>query len=315
MASKLEYQAVILLATFLELWASIAICDDLNPGGASLDNCKNDYAFAVSVGVISFVFYLALLLMDKFCSSVSEGIAGQILILIGFLLWMCCVAACTFGDPFGNCNNGYWATWLATVAAAMYVKDECKFLQGILGQAEGAAATSPMALNALGFASLIEMWAAAYICNNGTYTYGSGSSGGGGCETNMNAWGVACGCISLVLVLVVAIGGNFVPAIKDAGKYFGIFFLLWWICGILTLTMQNKSNYGIFLTPSNGFFGCWAALVFSIKYCADGWGVEVPTVNVNVDTGDGGGSSEKGGGEPTAVTGGQNSENNEEANI
>ena len=120
---------------------------------------------------------------------------------------------------------------------------------------------------AVAFASIIEMWHAATLCADDPFDCPVGS---------MISFAVAAGCVSLVFCLVFA----FVSALKPYTRYLAIFLALWWLCCVFTLTMPNdrewsdlledKDTYGngVFLTTSNGFIACWAAMILSCALAA-----------------------------------------------
>jgi len=48
-----QYVAILLMASFYEMWAAGTLCDTMGS-----DNCKEEYAWALAVGVISFAICL-----------------------------------------------------------------------------------------------------------------------------------------------------------------------------------------------------------------------------------------------------------------
>ena len=113
------------------------------------------------------------------------------------------------------------------------------------------------------------MWHAAVVCDNSWHCKG------------MLAWGVSAGAISAGLILIFVLLMYFVPAVTEFVKFFALFLCLWWIAAVCSLTMPNDSDCdwddyyckGLFLDASNGFFGCWVAMIFAVILTCDQFGV------------------------------------------
>ena len=72
--------------------------------------CKDELAFALSVGVISLVFCIAFAVLERYNMPMAQKVAIPLSLFL-FLLW--CVGACvfTFDKPFPATGNGYFASW------------------------------------------------------------------------------------------------------------------------------------------------------------------------------------------------------------
>ena len=89
---------------------------------------------------------------------------------------------------------------------------------------------------------------------------------------------VCTGAVSLGLCLLFML----VAQLQAYIKYLSVFLTIWWLCGLLALTMPGtrtnceKDTYcnGVFLVVNNGFLGCWAALCFSAILAGETMGGE-----------------------------------------
>ena len=64
-----QYVAILMMASFFEMWAAGTICDNLGS-----DNCKDELAWALAVGVISFCicFIMTVTHSPTFCIGAPE---------------------------------------------------------------------------------------------------------------------------------------------------------------------------------------------------------------------------------------------------
>jgi len=89
-------------------------------------------------------------------------------------------------------------------------------------------------------------------------------------------YALSVACVSLMLCLVLQTCEFFVPGFLDleivpkredgtgghaVSKIASIFFLIWWLFGTGFITFKAP-----FITTSNGWFGAWAGLLFSMKW-------------------------------------------------
>lgn len=298
---KMTKTAIIMIASFLEMWAAATICDSMrcqsNCSNGTYNNCKDEYAWAIAIGVISLVLTIVMLLIGKCAPGVAGGLPEMVIAFILFGGWFAAMAVCTMGLPFGGTGggggtNGFFCTWIALVFSWLLFLEVCPQLQALVDKASSGGGMAKKWLFAIGVASLIEMWHSAKICddNSANGNYHGGNNNGNGLYdcTEMYGWAVSVGCISLFFALVFGVGGSLVPAVDGFTKYASIFFALWWIAGCVTLTMNNRDHPGIFQSISNGYCGTWAATFASIALCAACWGDSMPS--------GGGGGGDVGGG-------------------
>jgi len=150
----------------------------------------------------------------------------------------------------GGDANGYFSTWIAFIASAMYMFGAVPQISAASSQVTSGGNEKGMLL-VIFLASVCEMWAAAYICDQGA----------AGCR-GVVAWAVSCGAISAFLSLLFA----FVPQLAGFVKYLAAFLAIWWAAGVATLTFQYTSTRDvgwIFTSAGNGYFGCWVAFFCS----------------------------------------------------
>lgn len=279
---KFMYLGVVFIAGFCEFWSAIAVCVNRdsyfnrNKGGHTY-KCEDEEAWAVAFGAISCVLVITTVIVGRFC---SNAIVEQVIAVILFLGWFCVMAVCTMQQPFaptgggggtplrrdiqngknfgsGHDGNGYYGTWISLAASIPYMLEAVPTIKSLYSQAEGAATTSKQLLMVVAFASIIEMWHAARICDEHDT-----------CE-GMLMWGWIAGAVGGLVALIFAL----VPPAAPFIKYGSIFLTIWWVCAVLSLTMPGSRNVadcgkdtycnGLFLYSSNGFFGAWVALIAS----------------------------------------------------
>merc|ERR1712216_582773 len=260
------YIAILMLSSLIEMWAAAAIWDSLNVGGRSGWNaCIDNYAFAVAAGAIS--LFICIIMTILFCA--AQGMANSanpFVAVLLFLLWGAGVGVCTFGAPFygsgavtGNRANGYFATWISFIASTMYMMKAVPQIANVAGKAKSGSDADTV-IWIIFFASVAEMWAAAYICDSSRYFQS-------GCQ-DLPAWGVSCGAISDGITLIIIICGLLkctVPPI--AMKIISVILCLLWAAGVATLTFAYKTGwksgsvwgYGLFANVDNGYLGTWIA--------------------------------------------------------
>ena len=122
------YIAIILLAGFFEMWAAGTICN--NYSNSVHNYCVDELAWAVAVGAIS--TFVCIVMTILFCA--AKGMAQTATPFVAvflFIIWLAGVIWCTFDAPFMSaCHsgatggaNGYFGTWIAFIASAMYMKE------------------------------------------------------------------------------------------------------------------------------------------------------------------------------------------------
>merc|ERR1711865_543594 len=287
--------AALLIGSFIEMWAAAGYCDQ---HGSIQDDCHDEWAWAVALGVISLIFVIVVIILMKCKPDIVDGIVGQIMFCLLFGLWVAGVTVCTFQKPFapgpsgdgygdgnfGVAGNGYFATWACVVFSFILVIMGCPPVTGLFEKAMGSLDDVKKMLLGVFVASIVEMWHAARICDKSTAREG------------MLAWGVAAGAGSSGLIIIWVLLAHFVPSVAAFTKWFALFLALWWLSAVCSLTMPNDSHdcgddfycRGLFTDASNGFFGTWVAMIFAIALACAQFGLELPGGGGGGGGGDGG---------------------------
>eukprot|EP00656_Telonema_subtile_P020249 TRINITY_DN213_c0_g2_i1.p1 TRINITY_DN213_c0_g2~~TRINITY_DN213_c0_g2_i1.p1 ORF type:complete len:396 (+),score=97.34 TRINITY_DN213_c0_g2_i1:151-1338(+) len=305
----------ILIASFVEMWAAIAICDQLNNGwganyGTSSKDCDGKFAWAVACGLISLVLAVALVVLGKFKPNLVAGWIGWIVYGVLFFLWAVGVVVFTMDTPFapsgngnwtnsyGSAGNGYISTWMAALFSAVLFFEHVEPVTNLMAKVFGKLEGSKRMFLAILLASFVEFWHAARICDDVTSCAG------------MLGWGVSAGVVSCISILVFVILSHFMPAVNDFAKYFAAFLALWWTAAVCTLTMPNGEEscssdnifcQGLFLSASNGFFGTWIAMLLSLVLTAQLFNISIPGSEQSADGAGGAGVEEDPSKRPTGT--------------
>lgn len=236
----MEYKAILFLlfvASIFYTTASGIACDR--------NTCTSNEAYAVSVGVISLVFTMALLagslMMD--IPVLVHRIAGVFL----FLWWLIGACVGTFDGPFVGANfgaNGYFSAWMGFVFASYYVFVSFSHVQQV---ASNFLRSNIVFLGFAAGSQLVYMIAAAiYVDNNG----------GGNSYAN---YAVAAGVIGLVITLaLLALRIVNSETYEKVAVYPVIFLVLWWVIAFGITTFKSP-----FTGLTNGYFAAWASMISS----------------------------------------------------
>jgi hypothetical protein len=272
------YIPIIFVTSFFEFWAAAVLCDRMGGNDDLGENCKDEYAYAVSVGIIGMTLSLVQLLLRIFCKDCAAKTQFPIAVIL-FLWYFCGVAVMCFDKPFTafcasqslgqrGCHiqndvlpalqdpNGYICTWWAFFASSMMLTEN-QMVQNAFNRVAAGAGTQGPILVLLIVCSCTVWVQAAYICGECN-----------GC-TSYQGWAIAAGIISMTFTFVVML----VTALKDFAKYVYAFLAVLWFCAVGTLTFSYKDadQSGLFADAGNGFLGCWGGLGLSILLCYIGW--------------------------------------------
>jgi len=232
--------AVIMVASFFELWAASTLCFQSNY------SCNNQTAWALACGCIS--FFICVIMTVLYCANPGMAESGnKFVALLLLLLWTAGVGVLTFNSPFTSlCShaNGYCGSWICFISSFYWCYSAFPQLRGA---ADSAASFGGMVLGPLFAASVVVMAQTSVGWNN----------------SNMLWWALICSIVSAVFVLFLMLVG----ACKAFTKYIAIFLTLLWFAAICTLTYTYRDSNGGYTGPftaaGNGFFGCWIAFFCS----------------------------------------------------
>jgi len=271
---------MIAVASFFEFWAAGILCEwktalDIN----DVNQCVDEYAYAVAIGIISFVVSVVMIVLYLCAKGVAEKVQPVVAVFL-FLWWVAGFIVVTFEAPFpsacgtspavtgyqtsgaasnrgGGTANGYISVWIAFFASIMYMMSIPQ-VQGACSGISSKSGEDGMMLMPLALGSLIVMAQGCFDCNKSEY----GPSVD--CSNSGTAWAVAAGCISFILAVLMMLVG----ALADFKKYLFAFLTFWWFVCIAVLTFSYADNddlkYGIFADAGNGFFASWLAFMTSI---------------------------------------------------
>ncbi|EDQ91544.1 uncharacterized protein MONBRDRAFT_31530 [Monosiga brevicollis MX1] len=236
---------VCFIASVIEFSAALDACDHRKTCGHAR------YEWAVGCGILSATICLLRLALIKFLPTGLDQRADAAFATCLILLWVGGAAFNTSQKgPFGDTENGYFATWLAFGAAAHYailawanVSDKIKQLQ----LADG--------LSLLLIASLIELSVAADRCSQKHVT----------CDHSDGA-AVAVGAVSVVIAGLQTLLDRFAPDIGQlTSRILSPVLVALWAVGA-ALNTSSKGPFSSSCSSANGYFATWASFFFSLMY-------------------------------------------------
>lgn len=231
----------LLLVSIIEFISAAKICDDT-------DQCEKEYGFGVAAGVISSFVCICYTVYIKMSSSTEHATLTQVVAIFMLLWWITSAYVLTFREPFTTTGNGYFAVWLCTIVSIYFAMDTVPALKRVLerSKAKATSISSPTEVVVCMFASLVELAAAATLCDKEQK-----------CEKE-EAFAVAVGSIGVATCLLVMI----VPQLGVYSKFISIFLSAVWLAGVLILTFGEP-----FVATGNGYFSTWLAFLSSAYWC------------------------------------------------
>jgi hypothetical protein len=235
----------VLVAT-LTLASLVVFCQTL---WLCIDRNGFDSGEVVWLFVCSGVSTLILLLL--FIPAVSSNLKNSFNLVAIFLFvwWTIGWFIGTFDAPYFSTGNGFFGCWVALISSFLLADTA----GGLSLRARGESATSkiPRALLAVTLGSIVVLVAVTY----------HGWSGNNGWWF----WAFLCSCVSTCICVALCLA-----LLVDTGKVsslmqpVALFLMIWWIAGTGIMTFEQP-----FTATSNGYFGCWMAVAFSLILAHD----------------------------------------------
>jgi hypothetical protein len=232
--------------------ACLAVCAaSVVEFGNAANLCRGDcsparWAWAVAVGVVSFLLVLLRLGLFFVVKPERLGVPDMVLGAVLVVLW-------SFGagfnleasvGVFSYAGNGFFATWIALLASVWFATMSLKHQLLQVANATHLAGKWSLSLSLCAAASLIEMAQGADLCRH--------------VECNSyNAYAVALGAISLVFCVIALVVERNRPNEVVVQTLFAFFLVGWWAIG----AGVNTSTSGAFPSTlfANGYFFTWIA--------------------------------------------------------
>eukprot|EP00043_Microstomoeca_roanoka_P008376 m.80608 g.80608 ORF g.80608 m.80608 type:complete len:275 (+) comp14215_c2_seq2:505-1329(+) len=221
------------------------------------DSCDHGYyVWAITCGVISTLVCLFRLIFIYQTARVDPKLEMTIAMSL-VILWAFGTAFNTSASgPFSATKNGYFATWIAFMAAASYASAA---LPSSFDTTRSRVAMDNIGLLLVLISSLVEMAVAADVCNVTDSC------------TGRQAFAVAAGAVSSILCLFQLLLLKFAPsAAESLTRVLSIFLVAWWATGAAFNTSAKgpfNSSCGGARGAANGYFSTWSAFFSALFMC------------------------------------------------
>lgn len=212
------------------------------------EHCVNKWAYGVAAGTVSTGLLLIFIALQKFASDAATT-AKSYLACFLLLWWLIATVVLTFNTPYLYTGNGYFACWVAAIAACVWASGCCASLKRHANKATLAISSSTVAI--ILAASVVELAAAVIACVNSS-----------SCKDE-RGYAVAVGTISAFICLVAM----FVPQLH---KPLSLLLFVWWIPGVYVLTFSSYAGSFASVT-GNGYFASWSAMIYSAGFFMSQW--------------------------------------------
>mmetsp|Transcript_14799 Transcript_14799/g.29036 ORF Transcript_14799/g.29036 Transcript_14799/m.29036 type:complete len:308 (+) Transcript_14799:15-938(+) len=228
---------IVFIASLVELISAGKVCHDEG-------KCNNEFAWAVTVGVLSLVLSSMHLVMARFMKDLLEKLEFYIAACLG-TLWTVGVLILTFDSPFENTGNGYFSCWLAFTSSQLLVYYTSPTIRDSMNNHLNEMSRSSSVLFLLFVSSCMNLVATSISCHRTACNSGIG-------------FGVSVGVLSIVVCLL----HFFVPSISDYTMYTSGTLTILWVSAAGVLTFGTA-----FTTPGNGYFSTWICMLSSCAWC------------------------------------------------
>eukprot|EP00929_Paragymnodinium_shiwhaense_P043515 TRINITY_DN22374_c0_g1_i2.p1 TRINITY_DN22374_c0_g1~~TRINITY_DN22374_c0_g1_i2.p1 ORF type:complete len:374 (-),score=73.69 TRINITY_DN22374_c0_g1_i2:257-1378(-) len=172
--------------------------------------------------------------------------------------WVLGASFMTFRGPFNHIGNGFFAAWVAVIAAGRFAAQHLTALSELV--ADETAAGKELATLAL--ASALVFLSAVWSCMAGQCSGGQGAA-------------MLIGLLSLFLCAAIV---RQMPALKKLPfKWVALGLFIWWCAGVFGLTFM-----GPYTRTGNAYFACWIAFTCAGRIMLE----QFPEIKGYVDMGE-----------------------------
>jgi hypothetical protein len=227
-------------------------CDDINKrGGDCGSEASGHIAYAIAVGVVSLILTLSWLYGLQTYPRLQMPVS-----LFLALWWSLAAGLLTFDEPYTDCGNAYFATWIGTIFSNIFAYQSSVQYQSYASSLMSQLEHQPCFIILL--ASIVELACAADNCDN---------DNGRNCKGE-DQFAVWVGCLSIITCLVPVIAAFKLPngLSPDAFKIIAAVLFAIWIPGVYVLTFRNP-----FRDLGNAYFATWFAALFSVNFAHSIW--------------------------------------------
>lgn len=246
----------------------------------SADACKNEFAYTLAAGILSFLFSLVAMSI-KMCNA---ELFRTMIPAFGALLaiwWLFGTAVATFKAPFNETGNGFFAAWACFCLSFLLAGSSWERLRACMGKSlakvmagdiESKLSMAIMvASGILLVATIVEATERDDSINTDDNPLDTWEK-----TTTAEAWGIVCGFGSFILLLShtmirMCCANN--DAENAGGErcalppwILGLILSVWWLAGVAFLTFDKPFKKG-----GNGYFACWLSFVFSMWLTYEGY--------------------------------------------
>jgi hypothetical protein len=177
-----------------------------------------------------------------------------------WIWWMFATFLLTFDKPYTTTGNGYFSCWVGLLSAGALAYHKSGTVQSIISwiYSEKMGGGKMYHVCAVLMASVAELIAAAEVCMQLDHSC-----------THEHGWAISVGVISsAVCLLLLCLPSSTEDTDTKEYQYQSVivsfashFLVMVWFPGVWVLTSHSP-----FVQAGNGYFACWAALLFSMSY-------------------------------------------------
>jgi len=247
----------LLIASLIEMIQASKVCSDA-------EKCEGSEAFAVALGSVSSFCCLAVVIANRcvkrsrksfvYNKRIDEHLLPYLSIFLT-LWWVVGVVLCTFDEPFEETGNGYFACWMALLAALYFCQITISKFGAIIMKCKNEVGNPQQrAMVVIALLSLME----AYACVLQLDEINSADDDGEKASPQEH-WGLSCGFISGGLIVITLLLESRVSRLRGQPGLLSYFLVPWWLFGAGVVTFDQP-----FTVTGNGYFCAWGAFCMSL---------------------------------------------------